>query len=745
METTQYKDLFISEGREILSRLNGQLVTLEKHPEDRECLNEIFREAHTLKGMAATMGYEEITRLTHEMEGALDLLRRGALKANKETVDLLFESCDALEALVGSVGLKKGNGAGRAAQSAAAKLEKLKGGPRKKETPVKEERRSNLRLEEEDRREIVKAASEGIATYRVTVSLKKECKLKEARAFMVAKALEEKGKVIRSEFLYKQLEQGKFGRHFGLFLITKEPPEALKEKVEAIQDVQSIVLKPLEVDEVISGERRADSGQRTAFNGKEKVASRESRVLRKGVSRESRVLSEDRSSAHHSGLTTQDSAQGTRTHETQMVRVALDRLDHLMNMVGELAINKIQLTRIGQLLQNKELSEALTQMGRLTDELQFETMEVRLVPMDYIFNRFPRLVRDSAAEEGKEVDLVVEGSEIGLDRTILDEINEPLVHLLRNAVSHGIETPEERKKLGKKAAGKIRLSARRERNFVVVEVADDGLGMDPSEIRKVAAQKGIISAEEASKLNDEEALTLITSPGFSTSKVVTQTSGRGVGMNTVRTKVESFGGSLKIQSTPGGGSTFTLKLPLTLAIVQALLVRVENETYAIPLVNIVETMKVETRTIRQVEHHEVVPYRETVLPLIRLKERLGFRADRAEQIADRGQSSIRHPEEPRRGDEGSRDPSQPSATQDDARSPLTAERSTLNAGNERLPVVVVEVGHRKAGLVADQFVGQQEVVIKTLKESLRNIKGAAGATILGDGRVAMILDVASLF
>jgi len=665
MDISQYKDLFISEGKEILSSLNTCLVSLEKKPDDIECLNEIFRQAHTLKGMAASMGYEEITKLTHEMESILDLLRRGKLKADKETVNLLFESFDALEALVGNIVAaghsdKIGRKEKKDVSILTGKLQKIRPDHPKKKEDVKEERRTNLRLEDSDRLEIVRATKEGAVTYRVVVSLKNDCPLREARALIVVKMLEEIGKVIRSQFLYKQLEGGKFGRHFGLFLTTKESIDLIRERVQTIQDIDSIVFKPLEVDEVILAEKPEEK---------------------------------------------KESVKDAPKQEVPMVRVALDKLDGLMNLVGELVINKIRLANIGQNLENNSLSESLTQMGRLTDELQLGVMEVRLVPMDYIFNRFPRMVRDLAAEEKKEIDLVIEGADIGLDRTILEEINDPLIHLLRNSVNHGIEDPAIRKKTGKITTGKIKLTAKRERNFIIIEVSDDGQGMDPEEIKNLAVRKGIIPEKEAEKISDEEAFMLITSPGFSTSKTVTQTSGRGVGMNSVKATVESFGGTLNIESRVNAGSKFTLKLPLSMAIIQALLVRVGTETYAIPLVNITETIKIKKEIIKTMEHHEVAPYRDTVLPLIRLNEKFGF--------------------------------SQPAAGETKNQLPETRKE-------ENIPVVVVEVGYRKAGMLVDKLLGQQEVVIKTLKGLIKNMPGIAGATILGDGKVAMIVDVASI-
>lgn len=658
MDNDEYKELFISEAKDILTLLNQRLVDLEKQPDDRDCLHEIFRQAHTLKGMAATMGYNEITKLTHEMEGVLDLLRRGVLKADKSTVELLFDSFDALEGLVGE-------GAGEKnidTTELIGKLKAMKAGHENISVPLEKDKRTNLRLEETDRLEIAEKERQGFKTYRLVVSLSADCAPREPRVLVVVKAIEDLGKVIRKEYLYKQLESGKFGRHFGVFFISKENPDLIKEKIEAIADVEKVILKTLGMDEVfLSVKAQAQQSKRPFENLKE-------------------------------GLKEKDEA-GLRT---QMVKVPLNKLDDLMDEVGELVINKIRLASIARELTHKPLDESITHINRLTDELQVRIMDIRLIPMDYIFNRFPRLVRDVAVQEEKDVDFMIEGADIGLDRNILDEINEPIMHLLKNAVSHGIELPEHRKKLGKDPVGKVKLSARRERAFVLIEIYDDGKGIDLQQVRKTAVNSGLISNDEVEKLSDEDTLMLITLPGFSTSKVVTETSGRGVGMNSAKTKVALFGGELIIKSRINEGSRFILRLPLSMAITQALLVGVGTETYAIPLVNIAETIKIEPEIIKIVEHHEVIPYREEVLPLIRLKEKFGFSHEQVDEM------------------------------------------------NVRIPLVIVEVGRKKAGLVVDKLLGQQEVVIKSLTDPLKSMKGLAGATILGNGKVATIIDVASI-
>ncbi|MFH1436176.1 MAG: chemotaxis protein CheA [Pseudomonadota bacterium] len=389
--------------------------------------------------------------------------------------------------------------------------------------------------------------------------------------------------------------------------------------------------------------------------------------------------------------------------EAQTVRIPLSRLDDLMDTVGELAIARTRLALLARGLGSKPLDEMLTHMARMTSRLQDQMLQVRLVPMEYIFAPYLRLVRDMAAPEKKEVDLEIQGSEIGLDRAIQDEINGPLLHLLKNAVTHGIEEPQDREERSKPRRGRVRLRARRERSNVVIELSDDGRGMDVKEIRETAVKKGIATEEQIGALTEKETLLLITSPGYSGAGRVNEAAGRGVGMNAVRTKVESFGGSLDIATKPGKGTTFVIKLPLTMAIIQALLVDVAGETFCIPLSHVAETIRISQDQIRAVERHAVISYRDTVLPLIGLKGKLGFQAP-----------------EPAPGQSG-----------------MAARLSSI-------PVVVVETESMRAGLIVDGLQGQQEIVIKPLTGMLKEVEGISGATILGTGKVALIVDVPRL-
>ena len=543
MKISEYKQLFLSEAREILSSLNNVLVDLEKEPANTALLNELFRQSHNLKSMAQSMGYEGIAKLTHSMETTLALLRSGGVTLKRNIVDLLFKSLDALGELI--------------QERAKGKAEKVKVAP-----------------------------------------------------------------------LVERFEE-----------IASAVPKEMRKPVGKKRPQ----LKPDDVD----------------------------------------------SSAPSSG-------------EVQTVRVPLTQLDDLMDLTGELAINRIRLSQIAQAIDDSALKETVAQLSRLTSQLQDQMMQVRLVPLEYIFTPYPRMARDLAVDQKKEVDFVIEGGHIGLDRSIQDEINEPLLHLLKNAVTHGIEEPQERERLKKPRRGKIKLTASRERNFVVIELSDDGRGMGVEEIKKVALQTGIITAKELSALSPEEVIMLITRPGYSGAKKVTEAAGRGVGLNASKIKAESLGGTLDIDTKPNQGATFVIKLPLTMAIAQAMLVGIAGQTYCIPLSYIAETIKISQLQIKTMEHREVISYRDTVLPLVRLRGKFGFQSSKLQSpVADV--------------------PNGPA-----------------------IPVVVVEGKTRKVGLVVDSFLGQQEVVIKPLTGILKEIKGASGATVLGTGKPALVMDVGSL-
>jgi two-component system chemotaxis sensor kinase CheA len=497
------------------------------------------------------------------------------------------------------------------------------------------------------------AAIPGMRLLRLTVTLDSECLLKSVRVFMVFKKLAQMGEVIASLPPVEALEDEKFDNSFQVLFATREDPERIERSLLAIAEIAVVSFDTLVETETVSG----------------------------GEPPESRPIGPGR---EHMSI----------ARKTQSVRVNIGRLDTLMNLVGEIVINRTRLASIAAGFNIPELREALDQTSRLTAELQDEVMKTRMVPVEQVFNRFPRMVRDLARDQGKEIDFVVEGKEIELDRTILDEISDPLMHMIRNAVDHGIGAPADRKSSGKPGRGTVKLSAYRDRNYVAIEVEDDGSGIDPQRVFDKALSKGLVTEEERRQLTDDDVLRVISLPGFSTSDQVSGVSGRGVGMDAVKSKAESLGGFVILDAVPGQGTTITLKLPLTLAIVQALMVEVSGETYAIPLGTVRETHVISPEDIKTVQSHEAIFIRDETIPLLRLDAILG------------------------------------------------CEHCTN--GTETFPVVITEMGTRLIAIGVHSLIGQQEIVISTLDKFLKRVDGFAGATILGTGRVALILDIPSL-
>lgn len=615
MENEEYLDIFISESREYLTSLDQSILELERNPEDREILNEIFRYAHTLKGMASTMGFNNIAEISHQMENLLDRVRKNEISVSSDLIDVLLEALDILKDIIEAIA--EGKDPEFDVSGILNKIKNFSG-------------------------EKIKNKAEDKEKYKLKVRISPDCALKSVRAFMVLRNLEGLAEIIESEPSLQEIENGNFEDEFEL-LVTTHDPEKVKKAVEEISEIENVEI---------------------SREGEKKTTKEESKKSIKDILKAS-----------------------------QSVRISIDKLDMLMNLVGELVIAKSRLFQIGEKHNLKELKEALLGIDRLSTYLQELVTQMRMVEVGFIFNRFPRMVRDLAKEEGKKINLIIEGKEIELDRTVLDEIGDPLVHLLRNSVDHGIETPEERIKAGKSETGTIKLIAMREKNHVKIIVEDDGRGIDPEKVKKKAVERGIITEEEASKLDDNEAINLIFTPGFSTADKVTGVSGRGVGMDVVKSKINSLGGSVDIVSQVGKGTKITLTLPLTLAIIQALLVGVGGETYAIPLNNVVEILDVRENSLKTIRNNEVINLRGKILPIVMLDKLLG--------ISRNGRAS-------------------------------------------RFPVVVVDRGNQLLGLGVDKLVGQQEIVIKSFDSILKGIRGFAGATIMGDGKVVLILDIASL-
>ena len=676
MDTNQYMDMFLDESREHLQSLNDGLLSLESNPEEIDVLNEIFRNAHTLKGMSATMGYTKTAELTHDMENLLDMLRKKQLKVNGDIVDVLFKCIDSLTEMIENIGngesedlvdvsglIASVNAIAKGEASPTAAADSRPEAPAASAAPSK-----GIQLSDTDK-DIIKAAKDGgMLAFSIHVELASSCLLKSARSYMVMNALDELSDVIKSVPSAEDLEQEKFDHSFDVVVVTASEKKAIEEAVSSISEIEKVDVQEITLEAAPKEEPKP------AVPESKPVAKKPEAPQDKG----------DKKAPAHK-----------KNHAGQSVRVDIEKLDTLMNLMGELVINKVRLEQIGMTRRLPELIETLEQMDRVTTDLQSVVMKVRMVPVSSVFNRFPRMVRDLAKELDKEINLTIEGEETELDRTVIDEIGDPLMHLLRNSLDHGVEHPEDREAKGKPRVGEVGLIARHEGNNVVIMVTDDGKGIDANVIRRKAVEKGMISQEEADSLDDADAVRLIFLPGFSTAEKITDVSGRGVGMDVVRSKIEALGGHVDVETQMDQGSVFKIKLPLTLAIIQALMVRVQEEMYAVPLGSIDSTINITSEDIKTVKNKEVIVLRGQIIPIIRLGEVLNV-------------------------------------------------PKTDDTEKDDIFVVVVHIGDRKAGIVVDDLIGQQEIVIKTLGKLLVGLKVISGATVLGDGRVAMILDVGAL-
>ena len=678
----QYMDMFLDESHEHLQSLNEGLLRLEENMEEIGAVNDIFRNAHTLKGMSATMGFAKIAELTHEMEDVLDLVRKEQLKLNEDIMDTLFKCLDSLEQMVDSVGngeaedvvdvsdlvaklssISKGSPAPAAAAPAAASSSAPAAGGAGAGT--------DLDLDEIDLDVMKKAKEAGMHMFHVKVTLMETCVLKAARSVMVMHALDEVGDVIKSIPPAEDLEQEKFERSFDVVVATGADAQAVQNAVDSVSEIEDVLVELLDPDKLGKSEAPAPAAAPAAAAP---AATAAAPAAKKEAAKPA-------------------AAPAKKQHQSQSVRVDIEKLDTLMNLMGELVINKVRLEQIGQTHRLSDLMETLEQMDRVTGDLQNIVMKVRMVPVSAVFNRFPRMVRDVSKELGKEINLTIEGEETELDRTVIDEIGDPIMHLLRNSLDHGVESPDAREAKGKSRTGEVGLIARHEGNNVVIMITDDGAGIDANKIRRKAVEKGMVTQSEADSLDDADAVRLIFLPGFSTAEQITDISGRGVGMDVVRSKIEALSGHVDVETHIDEGSVFKIKLPLTLAIIQAMLVRVQEEMYAIPLTSIDSTINIEPSDIQTVQNKEVIVLRGEIIPIIRMEEAL--------QVPHKKDSDEHF-------------------------------------------VVVVHAGEAKAGIVVDNLIGQQEIVIKTLGNLFAGLKLFGGATVLGDGRVALILDVATM-
>jgi two-component system chemotaxis sensor kinase CheA len=666
MDQNEYRDLFLAEAREYLQTLNSALLALEHNPDSKEILQEMFRVAHSLKGMSATMGYNALAGLTHQLESVLDLLRHGALQVDSLVANVLFEALDLLEMLLER--LDEPDAHQKALEKVVCRLRELEGRPDSgnfSEVPD-----IALSFDEFEKATIREALSQGEQALRVEVRLEQTCLLKSVRAYMVCRALEKAGHLVKAVPSVQDLDEERFNESFSLVVLTSVSESDLYAELSQIAEVETVAVT------AIPGELIADNST-------------------SGVS--PAPLPADMAAAAYRAVPKPEAGEepkkGLRREKEKTVRVETDKLDKLVNLVGELVVNRTSVVEQGKAGVHAELSSAVEQLDRITTDLQSAVMKLRMVPIKQVFDRLPRMVRDLSQEKGKKVNLDVRGEETELDRSIVNQIGDPLVHLLRNAVDHGIESPAERVRAGKQETATIQLEARHEGSYVMVRVSDDGRGIDSGKVRAKALEKGLLSPLEAQRLSDEEAVRLIFDNGFSLAEQVTDISGRGVGMDAVRTVIESMNGSTEVKTAVGQGTHFSIRLPLTLAIIKALLVQVGGEIYALPIEAIRENLYVTPAEIKTIQKGKVISLRNEVLPLLFLDEALGLPPSERDEV---------------------------------------------------LSVVVVETSDRKAGLVVDVLLGQQEIVIKSLSKVVEGIRGVSGATVLGNGKVALILDISKL-
>ena len=655
MGSGNYKEVFLQEAREQLDNLNDGILSLEKNPENKDFVNIIFRACHTIKGNAAMMGYTHFSELAHRMENVLGAVRDDKITVNKEIVDLLLNGSDALEE--GLDIIREKNDDEEVSQNEVNNdlekaLEKTQASSKIKKITVSEK----VKLSEEQKKQVKAEKEKGNEVYRIVIAMDPRNELNGPKTqILMRKCKSNISKVIYANPEFEEIKSGKVSMGFELVISTSQSKKEVEDSFNSIAGSKGYVMDPedeFEVPDVFKDEKKEEA---------EKKDKRKD--LTQSVSK-----------------------------PIQSIKVDVKKLDNLVNMIGELLISNMRLNEISKSVQSNELRDVVNKVDMLTTNIQEEVMQQRMVPVGQIFSRFPRLVRDLSAQEGKKVELIIRGEEIELDRNILDEIGEPMVHIMRNSIDHGIESPDERLNAGKPESGTVHLTARREKNTAVIEIRDDGKGIDAEKVKEAAVSKNIVSEEHAEKLDKQKKLMLIFQPGLSTKKNVTDISGRGVGMDVVLNKIKKLGGNVKLESTVGKGSTIELHLPLTLAIISSLIVKVDHEKYAIPLNNVVETIDLHEDKIKTIQGNEVIVMRGEDIPLIRLGQYFG--------------------NPPKEG--------------------------------KVFPTVIVEESEYRAGLMVDTIINQQPILIKNLHDLVRGVSGIAGATILGDGKVCRILDVGSL-
>lgn len=705
MDVSQYLEIFIDETSEHLQNLSDCIMELEKDPENMDTINEIFRAAHSLKGMAGTMGFKRMQRLTHDMENVFQEVRSEKVKVTSSMIDLLFKCLDAIEGYLDNVKASSDEGTedneliikelndfiaaedGAAAAPAPAQAE-----PKKEEAPAQtaggdDKKYFEFGLSESEKDKIKQAEEGGAHIYGMTIYIQKECLLKAARAFLVFKAVEEFGEILVYNPSSQDIEDEKFDCDFSIFIASDEPYEKIAEAAKSVSEIDKVVGEEVKYETLAAKQEKAEADAAAAEKSQDAPAEA------------APAQEQPQAQAVKPAAKTQSSGNKKQTVAkpvtNRTVRVDIEKLDALMNQVSELIIAKNSLVSISSTdsgdFQNQSFHEQIEYLERITTNLHESVMKVRMVPIESVVAKFPRMIRDLSRKLDKKMELYMTGEDTELDRTVVDQIGDPLQHLLRNSADHGLEDNATRIAKGKPEVGSIFLNAFQEGNNVIIQVGDDGNGINVEAVRNKAIERGVITEEQAETMSQKEIINLLFLPSFSMAKKITDISGRGVGLDVVKSNIEALGGDVEVKTELGVGTTFTVRLPLTLAIIQALMVEIRDEKYAIALGSISNIEDIPVKDIKYVEAQEVIHLRGKVIPLIRMDQVLDIEPKE---------------EEP-----------------------------------ESLTVVIVQKGENLAGLVVDNLIGQQEIVIKSLGKYINNNKIISGATILGDGEVALILDV----
>ena len=695
MDVTQYLEIFLDETKEHLQSLSDQFMILEQEPDNMDTINEIFRSAHTLKGMAGTMGYKRMQTLTHDMENVFSEVRNNTIKVDSAMVDLLFQCLDALEEYTENIQntgdegtndnehlikalndyLAKNSGDGASQPAKEEKKEPAKEEPKQEAgADAGKEKWREIKLGDTEISVMTEAKKQGKKCLGVTVYVQESCILKAARAFLVYKALEELGDMIVSVPSAQDIEDERFDFDFSVIILTDADAETVKKAVLNVSEIEAAYVGEVELaqpQEAAQPAKAAEAQPKAEEQPKQAVPAAPAKAA--------------------------DKKPISKPIVNRTVRVDIEKLDVLMNLVSELIIAKNSLVSTSSqegILTNNTFNEQIEYLESVTTNLHESVMKVRMVPIETVVQKFPKMIRDLSKKLDKKMQLIMSGEERELDRTVVDEIGDPLMHLLRNSADHGLESAEVRKERGKPEVGSIFLDAYQDGNNVIIEVRDDGNGIDVEAVKQKAIERGTITPEQAENMADKDVIALLFLPSFSTAKKVSDVSGRGVGLDVVKSKIESLSGEVEVKTKLGEGSTFIIRLPLTLAIIQALMVEVGGEKYAIPLGSIQTIEDVEPAEIKYVQAKEVINLRGTVIPLIRLNEVL--------------------------------------------------DNESTKKPDENLLVIIVKKGDKLAGLVVDELMGQQEIVIKSLGNYINKNKIISGATILGDGEIALILDTNAL-